>query len=99
MKRQHARRLWRPHDPHELRHVLPPLLHQRLASVRAYDSVLPAADDRRLHALRVECKRLRYAIEFFAPVLGSSAASFLPLIQAMQDTLGRITTSRSSKAG
>lgn len=79
-----------PHAPQELRHVLPSLLHQRLAIVSAYDAVLPAADDKRLHALRVECKRLRYAIEFFAPVLGASAASFLELITAMQDTLGRI---------
>ena len=70
--------------------MLPSLLHQRLAIVSAYDAVLPAADDKRLHALRVECKRLRYAIEFFAPVLGASAARFLELVTAMQDTLGRI---------
>ncbi|MCE2471399.1 MAG: CHAD domain-containing protein [Anaerolineae bacterium] len=87
---ERARRLKRPHEPHELRHVLPLLLHQRLARVRAYDTVLPASDDKRLHALRVECKRLRYALEFFAPVLGSSVDGFLALIKAMQDTLGRI---------
>jgi len=85
-----AGRPLRPHEPQELRHVLPSLLHQRLAIVSAYDAVLSAADDKRLHALRVECKRLRYAIEFFAPVLGASAASFLELVTAMQDTLGRI---------
>ena len=85
-----ARRPRPAHKPHELRHVLPVLLHQRLASVRAYDSALPAADDRHLHALRVDCKRLRYAIEFFAPVLGASAQSFLEQIMSMQDTLGRI---------
>ncbi len=90
LKRKHRRRLRRPYDPHELRHVLPLLLHQRLASVRAYDTVLPAADDEHLHALRVECKRLRYAIEFFAPVLGSSAERCLALIRSLQDTLGRI---------
>lgn len=86
-----ARRPRRPHEPHELRHVLPVLLHQRLASVRAYDSLLPSSDDRRLHALRVECKRLRYAIEFFAPVLGASAEHFLEQMKTMQDTLGRIS--------
>ena len=89
-KTKRASRPLRPHEPQELRHVLPSLLHQRLAIVSAYDAVLPAADDKRLHALRVECKRLRYAIEFFAPVLGASAASFLELVTAMQDTLGRI---------
>ncbi len=85
-----ASRKLRPHQPQELRHVLPSLLHQRLAIVRAYDAVLPNADDTRLHALRVECKRLRYAIEFFAPVLGASATSFLAFVTSMQDALGRI---------
>ena len=84
------RRPKRRHEPHELRHVLPSLLHQCLASVRAYDTVLPASDDKRLHALRVECKRLRYALEFFAPVLGSSVGEFLALTTSMQDSLGRI---------
>lgn len=82
--------LKRPHEPHELRHLLPTLLHQRLASVRAYDTVLPASDDKQLHALRVECKRLRYAVEFFAPALGSSVESFLASVKSMQDTLGRL---------
>ena len=85
-----ASRPLRPHEPQELRHVLPSLLHQRLAIVSAYDAVLPNADDTRLHALRVECKRLRYAIEFFAPVLGASGTDFLALVTSMQDTLGRI---------
>ena len=85
-----ARRLRRPQDPHELRHVLPLLLHRRLACVRAYDIVLPAPDDKRLHSLRVECKRLRYAVEFFAPVLGSTADDFLALVVSLQETLGRL---------
>lgn len=51
---------------------------------------MPASNDRHLHSLRVDCKRLRYAIEFFAPVLGSSVESFLEQITSMQDTLGRI---------
>ena len=39
--------------PHQVRHVLPLLLHERLARVKAYDTVLPAAQDTTLHALRV----------------------------------------------
>lgn len=89
-KRKRGQVLKRPHKPHELRHVLPLLLHQSLASVRAYDTVLPASDDKSLHALRVDCKRLRYALEFFAPVLGSGAEPFLMMVKSMQDTLGRI---------
>lgn len=89
-KTKRARAHQRAYEPHELRHVLPVLLHKRLATVRAYDTIFPAADDSHLHALRVDCKRLRYAIEFFAPVLGSNAVSFLAQVVAMQDSLGRI---------
>ena len=76
--------------PHQLRHVLPILLHERLARVRAYDTVLPASDDAILHALRVEFKQLRYALEFFQPLLGNSNQSFLREAKEMQDILGRI---------
>jgi len=77
-------------EPHQLRHVLPILLHERLARVRAYDTVLPAADDTILHALRVEFKQLRYALEFFQPLLGKTTDSFLREAKEMQEILGRI---------
>ena len=76
--------------PHQLRHVLPIILHERLARVRAYDTVLPAADDAILHALRVEFKQLRYALEFFQPLLGGTTNSFLREAKEMQEILGRI---------
>ena len=77
-------------EPHQVRHVLPILLHERLARVRAYDAVLPAADDTILHALRVEFKQLRYALEFFQPLLGTSTDGFLREVKEMQEVLGRI---------
>ena len=43
-----------------------------------------------MHELRVEFKQLRYAVEFFQPVLGSSAGRFLQSVKAMQELLGRI---------
>lgn len=85
-----ARKLKQAETPHQLRHVLPLLLHTRLARVKAYDAVLPASEDTTLHALRVECKQLRYALEFFQPILGSSSATFLAQVKAMQEILGRI---------
>lgn len=85
-----ARRVKRVDMPHQVRHVLPPLLHERLARVKAYDTALPAADDSTLHALRVEYKQLRYALEFFQPILGRSAGPFLDQVKAMQEILGRI---------
>ena len=85
-----ARRLKRGETPHQLRHVLPLLLHERLARVKAYDTVLPASDDAILHDLRVEYKQLRYALEFFQPILGRSAGYFLTQVKEMQEILGRI---------
>lgn len=85
-----ARPVPRRETPHQVRHVLPLLLHERFAIVRAYDTVLPAAEDSALHALRVEFKQLRYALEFFLPLLGSTAKGFLVEVKAMQDLLGRI---------
>ena len=85
-----ARRPKQSEAPHQLRHVLPLLLHERLARVKAYDTVLPAADDAILHALRVEYKQLRYALEFFQPILGRSAGQFLKQVKDMQEILGRI---------
>ena len=89
-KGQGARRLKRIETPHQVRHALPLLLHERLARVKAYDSVLPASEDAVLHALRVEYKQLRYALEFFQPLLGRSATPFLGQVKQMQEILGRI---------
>lgn len=76
--------------PHQVRHLLPILLHEQLASVRAYETVLEGAEDEVLHALRVEFKQLRYALEFFKPVLGTSGEHFIKDVKAMQNLLGRI---------
>jgi inorganic triphosphatase YgiF len=44
-----------------------------------------------LHRLRIQFKRLRYAVEFFEPLLKKNAAGrYLPQIKALQETLGRI---------
>jgi CHAD domain-containing protein len=80
--------------PHQVRHVLPTMLHEHLAAVRAYnDAVMAdegAADVTMLHALRIEFKRLRYAMSFFEDVLGTSGADFINQVRTIQDHLGRI---------
>lgn len=76
--------------PSQVRHVLPALLYSHLGAVRAYDGVLEDADDTTLHALRIEFKRLRYAVSLFADVLGSSVKDFIKAIKGMQDHLGRM---------
>jgi CHAD domain-containing protein len=80
--------------PFQVRHILPGLLHEYLAAVRAYDAVIgediDSVDDAVLHALRIEFKRLRYATNFFSDVLGVSGDEFINEIKAMQDHLGRM---------
>lgn len=77
-----------PVTPDHVREVVPVLIYTRLAAVRAYEPVLPNARIEQLHALRIEFKKLRYALEFFREVLGSSAKDVINDIKKMQDHLG-----------
>lgn len=76
--------------PVQVRHVLPPLLYEHLGAVRAYDAVLSDADANTLHALRIEFKRLRYAVSLFSEILGKGAGEFVDEIKIVQDHLGRL---------
>jgi CHAD domain-containing protein len=68
--------------------VAPCLIYSRLAAVRAYGTVLNIATIPQLHALRIEFKKLRYALEYFVEVLGSEARLVIDLIKKLQDHLG-----------
>lgn len=76
--------------PFQVRHVIPGVIHQHLATVRAYDTVVDNAKLKTLHALRIEYKRLRYTIAHFSDVLGKSSQGFITDIKVMQDYLGRL---------
>ncbi len=76
--------------PVEVRHILPILIYERVAAVRAYDSILMEADANRLHALRIEFKQLRYAISLFSEVLGPQVADYIDEVKALQDCLGHM---------
>jgi triphosphatase len=56
----------------------------RKAAVRANEDPTPPA----LHRLRIRCKRLRYSLEFFAPVFHGRADDTIQGLIAMQDLLG-----------
>lgn len=77
-------------EPYQVRHVLPIVMHQHLAVVRAYETVIDGAPPSTLHALRIDFKRLRYLITHFEQVLGQSAQKFVDDIKQMQDYLGRM---------
>ncbi len=76
--------------PYQVRHVLPPLIYEHLAAVRAYDPVLEEADSETLHALRIEFKRLRYVVSLFSGILGKDIDAFISELKQMQDVLGRM---------
>ncbi len=76
--------------PHRLRHVVPVVVHQRLAAVRAFDEWVTQPDVplERLHQLRIAGKRLRYALEFFREVLGPDGEALIDTMKGFQDHLG-----------
>lgn len=78
--------------PVQARHVIPRLILTRYASVRAYERLLPgpAVALTTYHALRIECKGLRYALEFFREVLGEEAPALIKQVTALQDLLGEL---------
>jgi len=80
-----------PH-PYRVRHVAPVAIYERLAAVRSYDEwvTVPSPPVTRLHALRIACKRLRYALEFFREVLGPETKAVINQVVEMQDHLGEL---------
>lgn len=71
-----------------VRHVAPRLIYTNYEAVRAYETVLDHARIETLHALRIEFKRLRYALEFFEEVLGPEARTVIREVKRVQDHLG-----------
>jgi CHAD domain-containing protein len=55
---------------------------------RSLRSLRPDSPDEALHALRILIKKLRYAIEFFGPVLGRQARKAVAPLARAQDLLG-----------
>ena len=69
--------------------LAPALLEREYTKlVAAGDEAGPAAPDDILHAVRIRCKRLRYATEFFEPLYGKPARRFVDRLIAAQDLLG-----------
>lgn len=78
--------------PYRVRHVAPVMIYERLAAVRAYDEWVSIPDPplKRLHALRIACKRLRYCLEFFSEVLAPGTKGLIKEVVVLQDHLGAV---------
>lgn len=78
----------------QVRHIAPRLIYEHYERVRAYETILEGAPLDTLHALRIEFKRFRYALEFFEEVLGPEAQVVIKAVKGMQDHLGDLNDTR-----
>lgn len=93
-----------PLAPYKAGHLIPGLLYERVAGVRAFDDYgrcgrLPsdhhtAADLHQMHQIRIQCKELRYAFEFFSPLLGPEIEPVIVVLEQLQDNLGALNDAR-----
>ena len=67
---------------------VPGLLSRRYATLLDYGPSLHGASIETLHALRIDCKRLRYALEFLREALPAPAEAAIDDIKHAQDHLG-----------
>lgn len=74
--------------PHRVCHLVPTLIYNRYQVVRGYETVIEGAPIETLHALRIDCKRLRYSLEFFREVLGPEVEGVIKEVVIIQDHLG-----------
>jgi CHAD domain-containing protein len=80
-----------------VRDVLSSTVWQRYETVRAYSRILDGSSMTTLHALRIECKYLRYTLEYFQSLLGSDAPWLIAEVIGVQDHLGDIQDAEVAK--
>jgi CHAD domain-containing protein len=69
--------------------IIPQLILSRFRAVQSDgNDAQEEGTIEQLHALRIDCKALRYALEFFSPVLGWQAGSVIDEVKVLQDHLG-----------
>lgn len=79
-----------PGDPHQARHRLPALLHEQLATVRAYDPFLSFDDNEVFTDLRADLTRFQQILVCFEDMLGSSVNAYLKDLNELGELLDRI---------
>jgi CHAD domain-containing protein len=66
------------------------VLEEHQGNVLEAGKEIDKMDNEALHRLRIECKKLRYATEFFAPLYGERMKDFTRHLKALQDLLGTL---------
>jgi len=86
--------------PHQVRHVMPSMILNRYESIRSYESLFEGQEGpgvEVLHLLRIECKYLRYNLEFVSNLLGPEARRLLADLRKLQQDLGDLHDAVVSK--
>jgi len=68
----------------------PRILKQRLKQVARYRRRLDQFSPEEQHALRIQCKKLRYTAEFFSDVYAAGLKALIAPMTEMQDALGDV---------
>jgi CHAD domain-containing protein len=83
----------KPPKPHQVRHVIPSMILARYESIRAFEALFESGIEvpiETLHALRIECKYMRYHLEFNEHILGAYGAELISALKALQEHLGEL---------
>ena len=78
-------------QPIQVRHSMPVFILERFERVRVYESLIESSADvsaDQLHALHIECKYLRYVLEFNRHLLGDEGDALIQQLKVIQDHLG-----------
>jgi CHAD domain-containing protein/uncharacterized protein YjbK len=77
-----------------VRDVFPALLWEAYGRIVRFETVMANPDLVSLHELRIECKRMRYLLEFFQKCFGPVARTVRSRIKRAQEELGEIQDSK-----
>jgi triphosphatase len=86
--------------PHQVRHVAPSMILNRFEGVRSFETFVRRDADvpvEALHLLRIECKYLRYNLEFVHNLLGPQAQRLVADLRRLQQRLGDLNDAAVSK--
>jgi CHAD domain-containing protein len=77
--------------PTQVRHVMPVEVLRRYSAARTYETLFEDLEHvayETMHALRIDCKRLRYSLEPLRHLLGTDAEALIEQLKGLQDHLG-----------
>jgi CHAD domain-containing protein len=77
--------------PCDVGHVMPSAILNRFEQVRAYERLFDSSESipvTALHALRIDCKALRYSLEPVEHLLGEEGSEIVQQLKRLQDLLG-----------